>query len=225
MADNYLERRFEEHERQSYAARRKSPIPKQRKVLFVGALNEVGVAVVRAVRAAGHRIATCSSTDEPSLGVHHHINIDNYNIENLRRATDECIEQLGGIDIIIYNYYKIIDNENVNDIADGVRDAVAALLVPSRKMIQIYKDNGEKRFGRIVCISELTSSNINIYENIINGALSSAIKALADEAGESGITANSLTLSGKATSADVARISRFIIDEANGYLTGRNIEI
>ena len=67
MADNYLERRFEEHRNGAAPQSKRAAKPaKVRKVCVVGVQTPLGLAVVRSLRVAGHNVAFCGSESEAS---------------------------------------------------------------------------------------------------------------------------------------------------------------
>ena len=67
MADNYLEKKFEEYQqRKRTPSKGRTSLSSQpmRRVFITGGANGIGQAMVRAFRSAGHRVAFCD-VDEP----------------------------------------------------------------------------------------------------------------------------------------------------------------
>ena len=66
MADNYLEKKYEEYKSRKegrtnhpYNGRKTTVIHKTRRVFVTGGAEGIGKAIVRAFRSAGHRVAFC----------------------------------------------------------------------------------------------------------------------------------------------------------------------
>ncbi len=229
MADNYLERRFEEHEKQSAAPRRRTITHKQRRLFFAGAMNEIGFAVVRSMCALGHKVAFCS-TDEASahdLASHTgavHINIDIHNAKALESAIDEFVDKYGNIDIVVYNGTSSsnddIESANISTMAERVAVEMRTMLIPIQKMVQNRNANGTDVYGRVVCIN---SNSTDIYSAAINGATTAMVQKLADELRRFGISTNSITAQENSTAEEVARLCRILIDDVNGFINGKHL--
>ena len=87
MADNYLEKKYEELQSRKSAGTRASSskkttaIHKTRRVFVTGGAEGIGKAIVKAFRSAGHRVAFCDrneaagklyAADIPGMGRHRH---------------------------------------------------------------------------------------------------------------------------------------------------------
>ena len=64
MADNYLERKYQEYQSQKssatksgYGKKKTTPIHKMRRVFVTGGADGIGKTIVKAFRMAGHRVA------------------------------------------------------------------------------------------------------------------------------------------------------------------------
>lgn len=229
MADNYLERRFEEHERQSVVSHRRHVIRKQRKLFFVGAVNEIGAAVIRSMCAMGHRVAFCSSDEESAhnLASHTgaiHINIDAYDAHALQSAFDEFVANYGDVDIVIYNGWQSssaeIENASIGDFAERVARETTAMLLPIQKMAQNRIAKRVDAFGRIVCIK---SNTTDVLSAAVNGAVASVAQHLSESLKPYGVSVNAITPKNDTTPEEVARLCRFLVDDANGFVTGKDL--
>mgnify|MGYP000262347745 CR=1 FL=1 len=70
MADNYLEKKYEEYKSRKegrtnhpYNGRKTTVIHKTRRVFVTGGAEGIGKAIVRAFRSAGHRVAFCDRNE------------------------------------------------------------------------------------------------------------------------------------------------------------------
>lgn len=71
MADNYLERKYQEYQSQKssatksgYGKKKTTPIHKMRRVFVTGGADGIGKTIVKAFRMAGHRVAFCDWNEE-----------------------------------------------------------------------------------------------------------------------------------------------------------------
>ena len=111
MADNYLEKKFEEyHQRKRTSTKGRTSLPSQpmRRVFITGGANGIGQAMVRAFRSAGHRVAFCDIDEAEGKALALHTGASFYRVDvSDADALEACMEQLltawGDLDVLINN--------------------------------------------------------------------------------------------------------------------------
>ena len=111
MADNYLEKKFEEYQqRKRTPAKGRTSLPSQpmRRVFITGGANGIGQAMVRAFRSAGHRVAFCDVDEAKGKELALRTGATFYPVD-VREANclEACMDQLfatwGDLDVLINN--------------------------------------------------------------------------------------------------------------------------
>ena len=111
MADNYLEKKFEEYQqrkRASQPGRTSAASQPMRRVFITGGAQGIGEALVRAFRSAGHRVAFCDKQEEKGRELALRTGARFFPVDVAdAEALEQCMEQLfaewGDIDVLINN--------------------------------------------------------------------------------------------------------------------------
>lgn len=110
MADNYLEKKYEEFQARKNGAGKKktNSIHKMRRVFVTGGADGIGKAIVKAFRMAGNRVAFCDTnevlgkeTAEKTGTTFYHADI--YDKEALDNCMRHILQEWGDLDILINN--------------------------------------------------------------------------------------------------------------------------
>lgn len=111
MADNYLEKKFEEYQQRKRATgtgRPSHPARPTRRVFITGGANGIGQALVRAFRSAGHRVAFCDVDEAKGKETALRTGAGFYRVDvRDAAALETCLQQLfrewGDLDVLINN--------------------------------------------------------------------------------------------------------------------------
>ena len=115
MADNYLEKKYEEYKSRKegrtnhpYNGRKTTVIHKTRRVFVTGGAEGIGKAIVRAFRSAGHRVAFCDRNEAAGKETALQTGTSFFHVDvSDQEALENCMQQIfkewGDIDIIINN--------------------------------------------------------------------------------------------------------------------------
>lgn len=229
MADNYLEKKFEEHNSQSVHQRTKQTKIKIRNIFVTRGANGVGQAVVRALRVAGNNVAFCDIDDvagkelSATTGTYF-LHADISQSEELKNAMKAVVDKWGRIDIIINNITSgkgVKLTEATTDMFDNVMVAnVRPIFVTAQQMLLMH--NCENRtLGRIINISAKPNTEL---QSAVSGAIISFTQSLAQSMAKYGINVNTVSYDPQKLNYDnMARIVRFLCDENSNGINGENI--
>lgn len=260
MADNYLEKKFEEHLNAPYKPVRAKHSPiKERRIIVTGGAKGIGAAIVRSLRVAGNKVAFCDVDQEAGKetalrnGAEFYA-VDVADAEAFRAFIGQVAERWGGVDAIINNVAVKLPAPLLEVTMEQFDKAMATdvrpILIGAQEMAKLRAeavDAEEKPYGRIVniCSSrQIQSMPGNDVHAAAKGAVFSLTHSLAIGLAPYGITVNSISPgmivagdpnnvprpvhaqhpSGRAGRPDdVARIVRFLLDEANDFINAENI--
>lgn len=164
MADNYLEKKYEEYQaRKQSGARRKGGTPhKTRRVFVTGGAAGIGRTIVRMFREAGHRVAFCDRDMEKGRETALHTGalfllVDVRDKEALEGALRQVIGEWGDIDILINNVgvsrFSPITETSVEAFDEVLAINLRPVFVTARTLALHRQSQAEPNpFGRIVNI-------------------------------------------------------------------------
>lgn len=207
MADNYLEKKFEEHLNSSAkpVARRK-PV-KVRSAVVTGGAKGIGAAIVRALRVAGHKVAFCDVDDEAGRETALRTGADFFGVdvadaEAYRSFLDGLARAWGGLDVIVNNVAvkqpAPLLEATVEQFDRAMAVDVRPILVGAQVMARLRAEvaGGGRAYGRIVniCSSrQALSLPGNDIHAAAKGAVFSLTHSLAISLSGYGITVNSIS--------------------------------
>ena len=209
MADNYLEKKFEEHYNSTSRPQKKYAPKPVRKVMVTGSSTEVGAAIVRALRIAGHKVTTCDKDEETGREVALRTgadfkHIDYTDAESLDNYISEVVGKWETIDI-----YVVIGDGNGESPIDKTASIVTpALTIAKRLKEQTPQDSG--RQTRLVCVG-VRGSDIGSY--IANGAMTGMAKKLTKDLQPHRATISCVLPDATSTIDDTARVVRLLTDD------------
>ena len=170
MADNYLERKYQEYQSQKssatksgYGKKKTTPIHKMRRVFVTGGADGIGKTIVKAFRMAGHRVVFCDwneesgkETAEKTGTTFYHVDINNK--EALENCMHHILEDWGDLDIIINNagISKIasLTETSVEDFDQTLSANLRPAFITSRLLaIHRQSQTTPNSYGRIINIS------------------------------------------------------------------------
>lgn len=161
MADNYLEKRFEEHYAQS-AQKKSTPhkAMKVRRVLVTGGAHGIGEAIVRNMRVAGHNVAFCDIDDERGEEIARttgtrYFHCDVRDAEALETLFGTVTREWGDVDILVNNVgvseFKPLTEMSVEDFDNVLSINLRPVFILSKLMAQYRKNLATpNRYGRII---------------------------------------------------------------------------
>lgn len=114
MADNYLEKKYEEYQSRKSSGmrpgngRRTVPVQKTRRVFVTGGAEGIGKAIVKAFRAAGHRVAFCDRNEAEGRKTALQTGTTFFHVDvSDKDALESCMRQLfeewGDLDALVNN--------------------------------------------------------------------------------------------------------------------------
>lgn len=128
MADNYLEKKMEEHRRGTVVktVRRLSPPGERRgtvslkidelRVLVTDASEENGAAIVKRLRYAGCKVAFASGDDKAGRNLAQESGARHYPMTFNGSVIDDIVRVWGGIDVLVVTDCSRSDDIDVNDV-------------------------------------------------------------------------------------------------------------
>lgn len=204
MADNYLEKRFEEHNAKSPQQKTKAKPFKVRNVFVTGGANGIGKAIVKALRLAGNNVAFCDIDKTAGEELAHttgtyFYEVDVRNVTLLEDTLDIVAEKWGSIDIIINNVgvsqFSKLDESTIEYFDDVLSINLRPVFVTSRK-VAIWRKGTDKHYGRIINICStryLQSESGTEAYSASKGAIASLTHSLAMSFCNTGVTVNCIS--------------------------------
>lgn len=207
MADNYLEKKFEEHysAAQPQKQTKRQPL-KVRRIYVTGGANGIGAAIVRSLRVAGNRVAFCDIDREKGEALaactgttFEHVDVRD--AQALEASLRKIAEAWGDIDAVINNvgvsHFGPITETTVEDFDDTYRTNLRPVFVTSSFVARWRKEHGnQSNYGRIVnlCSTRWQMSEIGTEAySASKGGIFSLTHALAMSMQEYHVTVNSIS--------------------------------
>lgn len=170
MADNYLEKKYEEFQakktssvKSSYGKKKTSPIHKMRRVFVTGGADGIGKAIVKAFRMAGNRVAFCDRNEISGRETAEKTGTTFYPVDiSDKEALESCIQHLfddwGDLDIIINNAgisdFSPITETSMEDFDQILSVSLRPVFITSR-LLAIHRQSLDtpNLYGRVINIS------------------------------------------------------------------------
>lgn len=168
MADNYLEKKYEEFQSRKSAGTRTgsgkktAAIHKTRRVFVTGGAEGIGKAIVKAFRSAGHRVAFCDRNETAGKETALRTGTTFFHADvSDKEALEDCMQQLfnewGDIDILINNagisQFAPITETSVDDFDHILSVNLRPVFITSRQLaLHRQSQTPPNPFGRIVNI-------------------------------------------------------------------------
>lgn len=209
MADNYLENKYAEYQARKTSGSRTGqstkPPHKTRRVFITGGAGGIGKAIVKAFRAAGHRVAFCDKNEalgkETALqtGTKFYL-VDVSDKDALENCERQIIEEWGDIDVIINNVgisqFSPITRTSVEDFDRILSINLRPAFITSRQLaLHRQSLDTPNPYGRIINICStryLMSEPGSEGYAASKGGIYSLTHALAVSLSEWHITVNSI---------------------------------
>lgn len=241
MADNYLEKKYEEYRSgKASLGKKKITTPhKTRRVFVTDGINGIGNAIVKAFRRAGHRVAFCGNDEEAGKLMAEKTGTYFFHADrNDKEALGNCIKGLlanwGDLDIIIHNAEigksAPITETGVEDFETTLFANLRSVYIVSQQLaLHRQSQNEANTYGRILnilpaCPSSEESGNEGCAAS--GGGLLSLTRALAKSLARWNITVNSVTPGENAAyEEDIIRMCLYLCQEENRSINGENITI
>ena len=209
MADNYLEKKYEEYRSgknagtaTGYGKKKANTLHKTRRVFITEGTGDLGRVIVKAFRRAGHRVAFGGTDEEAGKLLAEktgttfcHANINDK--VSLANCLQHMLEDWDDLDILVNN---TSDSKVTPIIETGIEDFEQNL---SANLLSTFVTS------RLLALHRRSQSEVNPYGRIINLSANSVL------------TGSLLSL----TSALAARMCLFLCQEENGSINGENITI
>lgn len=205
MADNYLEKKFEEHLNSSaHPVARRKPA-RARRAVVTGGARGIGAAIVRALRVAGHRVAFCDIDEaagrETALRTGaDFLCVDVADADAYRVSLEGLARSWGGLDVIVNNVavkqQAPLLEATVEQFDRAMAVDVRPILIGAQVMARTRAESGGRAYGRIVNIcssrqaQSLPGGDIHAAAK---GAVFSLTHSLAISLSGYGITVNSIS--------------------------------
>ena len=218
MADNYLERKFEEykeHKNVKSGSKRVVTYAKkpgyiqvkfpERRVFVTGGAKGIGKAIVTAFRSAGCKVAFCDidaragqATAEQTGSRFYPVDVKN--TKELYACCKDIFKQWGDIDILINNvgisYFKPITEMTVEDFDQVIATNLRPVFITSKLLAEHRRENGNFEYGRIINLCStrylMSESGTEAY-SASKGGIYSLTHALAASLSEMRITVNCIS--------------------------------
>lgn len=230
MADNYLERKYEEYQSKKSSSlksrqdkKKGNTLHKMRRVFVIGGAGEIGKVIVKAFRMAGNRVAFCDSNEtagkeiaEKTGTTFHPLDIGD------KEALSNCMQQIlndwGDLDIIIHTANICEAFSATETVADNFDRIISANLRPAfvtSRLLTLHRKSQccINPYGRIINISSPTYQTNECGNEIYaasNGGLQALTQALSISLASLRITVNSIIPGKMQTSND----KQFLTEEA-----------
>lgn len=232
MADNYLEKKYEELRSRKATGAKAGPgkkkttgLHKTRRVFVTEGIKGIGPAIVKAFRLAGNRVAFCGTDEEAGKLIaektgttFHHA--DAADKETFTNCIKKILQNWGDLDIIIHN-------------ATFCPRMVSVTETSVEDFDQIFYTDLRPLFiaSHLLALHRRSLSEANPYGRIITATCHSAevqalTRSLAVSLAEWQITVNSITAEQSETKEeDVIRLCLYLCQEENKSLNGQNFII
>lgn len=211
MADNYLEKQYQQYEARKVSmgkskrqSSKKSGLGKR--VFITGGASGIGKAVVKAFSNAGYRVAFCDidshNAEITALETKSkYFVVDVCKADELEACMDYMFSEWGDIDIVINNVgvgnFKPITECTVDDFDEVISTNLRPVFITSRKLAIHRKDKLIKnKFGRIInlCSTRYLMSEAGTEGySASKGGIYSLTHSLAISLSEYNITVNSIS--------------------------------
>ncbi len=209
MADNYLEKKFEEHLNAPYKPVRPKRSPTaSRRVVVTGGAKGIGSHIVRSLRVAAHKVAFCDIDEVAGRETALRTGSDFYHVDVADAGVymaflRDVAEKWGGLDVIVNNV-ALKRKADILDFTPELFDSTMAtdvrpVLIGAQQMACLRKGHDGApvpSFGRIVNICSSCSRQSapgNDVHSAAKGAISSLTHSLALSLAPYGITVNSIS--------------------------------
>ncbi len=207
MADNYLEKKFEEHLNASSKPVAKRRVVHERKALVTGGAKGIGREIVRSLRVAGHKVAFCDIDEVQGRETALRTGADFYRVdiadaEAYRAFLRELIAKWGTVEIIVNNAAvkqpEALLNATIGQFDLAMATNVRPILIGAQEMARLRTSlpATERPYGRIVNICSSRQSQSlpgNDIHAAAKGAIYSLTHSLAISLSPMGITVNSIS--------------------------------
>ncbi len=210
MADNYLEKKFEEHLNAPYKPAKAKHVPlKERRCVVTGGAKGLGAAVVRSLRVAGHKVAFCDIDEEAGRETALRTGsdfsyVDVTDVETFRSFIRSVEAKWGGVDVIVNNVSANSQAPLLSvspEFFDKAMDTgVRPILIGAQEMMRlrplVSDASAPRPYGRIVnicSVRQVQSVQAGCVTSASDGAIVSVTHALAVELAPYGITVNSIS--------------------------------
>ncbi|MCI6521912.1 MAG: SDR family oxidoreductase [Parabacteroides sp.] len=163
MADNYLEKKFDEYQqrkRTSPKGRTSLPSQPMRRVFITGGANGIGQALVRAFRSAGHRVAFCDVDETKGKELSLRTGASFYPVDvreanRLEACMDQLFEDWGDLDVLINNVgvsdFKPLTACSVEEFDRILSVNLRSAFITARRLAQHREQlTAPNPFGRII---------------------------------------------------------------------------
>lgn len=207
MADNYLEKKFEEHLNSSAKpVVRRKPV-KSRRAVVTGGAKGIGAAIVRALRVAGHKVAfvdideTAGRETALRTGADF-VCVDVADAGVYRESLEQLASSWGGLDVIVNNVAvkqsAPLLEATVEQFDRAMAVDVRPIFVGAQVLARLRAASGDggRAYGRIVniCSSRQSQSLPGCDIHVAaKGAVFSLTHSLAMSLADYGITVNSIS--------------------------------
>lgn len=204
MADNYLEKKFEEHNAQSSVRKATHVKTKIRNVFVTGGANGIGRAIVRNMRMAGHNVAFCDIDEAAgqTLSATTGTLFLKANVcqpSELIGVLNTIAERWGSLDIIINNVgisaFSPLIQTTIETFDEVINTNVRPIFITSRYMAQMRQEK-PIQYGRIIniCSTRYRQSEAGTEAySASKGAIASLTHALSMSMAQYGITVNCIS--------------------------------
>ncbi len=213
MADNYLEKKFEEHLNAPYKAAkpRRAPVKERRAVVLHGD-SPIGAAVVKSLRVAGHKVAFCDTDGDAGREIALRTGADYFcadptKADELAGFLKDVLNKWGGVDIIVIafplpNTKRLLDS-SVESLDSGVQSFVRPLVTCAQFMSLSRRDDGhvndvkscQSQYGRLVsiCPPIPIGDESSPMWALANSIVVSLTQSLSSEMSSYGVTVNCIS--------------------------------
>lgn len=207
MADNYLEKKFEEHLNAPYKPAHRKPSPtKQRRIVVTGGASGLGRFIVKALRVAAHKVAFCDADDEAGREIALSTGADFFHVDvtdaqALRSFFRQIDEKWGGVDAVVNNATSVPKAELLSVTPEqfdaAMAQSVRPIIIGAQEIARMRSAIvGPPTYGRIVNICspwQGSGETPGEVQSAANGAIVSLTRSLAVSLSQWGIAVNSIS--------------------------------
>ena len=251
MADNFLEKHYQEYQARKAAmgsgmhtpAKKKAaPVKLQRNVLIAGGCSETGSALVQAFCNEGCKVGFCDADKETGLKLAKDtgsafFHLEGDTSESLLRTLDTLFKRWKGVDVLILNTAQYSDKEECTGYLPLFEQAVALNLRPyvtaaHRWKTLLDETQEPERYGRLMllCPTDFTTEKTADYaQRLTRCGIEALTDTLAQQCKGTAQAAYTLCSSGEKTSAEnaerVAQLCVFLAQEQGSGLNGQHLRV